>query len=776
MSNLRITDGLYLLCKNTQFHKTTTPIITEIPTDSIICIDCSGSMTHELPKIRDQLKNKVAMMLKETDTITLVWFSGKTQFGVVVENVLLKTAVDLSGVHRAIDNYLKPIGLTGFVEPLDEVERIITRIQKPGRAINLFFMSDGFDNQWSTPQILASTAKLAPIVSSAAIVEFGWYCNRPLMIQMAERLGATEVLAENFPAYEPIFETAITKKITGTKKVDVSLETSPLHGFAFALQDNDVLAFAVDDRVASIPEGISDLYWFSEIPPTANFQSASEVMENQNFTTPMVQALYAGLVPLTQRMLSADIFRVLKVLGDVRLIEQFTQCFGKQAYVDFQTEVVECAFDSTKRYLQGYDRNRVPPDDAYTILDLLDELTNDDKNLFYPNHPAFNYERIGRKTVETSLLNEADEKRIGEIAAELVKTRDPKRIKELQQELSGFTEGKTGLQFVPNNPDAGYPVSSLVLNEDRPNISAHVEIPGTVDLTNVIVESPISSEDLHVFPVKFPTKIHRNYTIIRDGIRNVKVLPVSLTQQTYSNLMKNQIINETWTHDKIFEIDLSKLPLINRKMVKAVSAKDLFTRQYELFMAKAKQKVFNQYADELLPTGHRKGLGDLYGDEAADWLAGLGIKDYGYSPRVELAEATESYYGKELKVALSGLSSLPSVKDVIAKIEAKKKLTTRGTALEAGIREVKGFFESPSYSGINEIARQEMLRVWLTNRKNDTTLECRKLMREIAAIKFSIILGQTWIFASLDENNLSMKFGDIDIECTANLREVEVKI
>lgn len=41
-----------------------------------------------------------------------------------------------------------------------------------------------------------------------------------------------------------------------------------------------------------------------------------------------------------------------------------------------------------------------------------------------------------------------------------------------QQELSGLAQTKKGdIKFVADNPDAGYPVSSLVSNEDRPNIS-----------------------------------------------------------------------------------------------------------------------------------------------------------------------------------------------------------------------------------------------------------------------------------------------------------------
>lgn len=789
MTNIKITDAFYLISK--QISKTSTPINTDVPTDHIVVIDCSGSMHYELPKIRQQLKNKLAMMLKENDTVSVIWFSSKGQFGIVVEAVPLRTAVDLSGIHRAIDSFLKPISLTGFVEPLEETERLIGRLSKPGRAINFFFMSDGHDNQWSKEKILQATEKLQSLVSSAAVVEYGYYCNHPLMVQMAERLGANQILAERFDQYEPIFETAITKRIAGTRKIEVELETPALHGFAYALHEGEVLAFSVDGRKVLVPEGLTSLYWFSEIPYTAPcpgfageppprwplFEDATVDHINEPSLSELRAALYAGLVPLSQRMLSNDIFKILKGLGDVRLIRQYTNCFGKQAYVEFQNTVTEAAFDQTKRLVDGYNPNEVPADDAYTILDLLYELSSDDGNLFYPNHSSFDYERIGRKAVQANTsLNNADQKRLADIAQQLAKTRNHKEVLRLQQELSEIAGTKeSGVKFTPDNPNDGYPVSSLVTNEDRPNISAQVRIPGTVDLSDVLAEATdIDTSDV---PAKFPTHIYRNYTIIRDGIRNVKILPVSITEKTHNVLAKHGILGDSdWQENFVYEIDLAKLPLINRKMVRLVAAEDLFRRQYDLLKGKAAQKVFNYYYSENFPSAATKGITDTYGAEVAAWLANLGIKDYGFSPKTELVEATESYYGKELSVSIKGLSSLPSVRDVLGKLDAKKALTSRELLLAAPLNEYRDFLESPAYKSVGESARKELLRIWLTNRQKDTTSAVRQAMREIARTKFSVIVGQTWFFPSLDENSLTMNLDGVDMVCTANLREIEIKV
>lgn len=153
------------------------------------------------------------------------------------------------------------------------------------------------------------------------------------------------------------------------------------------------------------------------------------------------------------------------------------------------------------------------------------------------------------------------------------------------------------------------------------------------------------------------------------------------------------------------------------------------------------------YFDDFFSSKATADLADRYGKDAAEWLAGLGIKDCGYSPRVELAEASESYYGKELTVSIARLSSLPTVKAVIDKLDGGKKLTSREIALCPAIAEVRGFVKSNAYTTLNESAQKEMLRLWLKNRKTDTVALCRQLMRQIAESKYAILVGQSWFSA-----------------------------
>ena len=88
-------------------------------TNHIFVVDVSGSMSGDLPLIRTQLKNKLSNLMKEGDTISIVWFSGNRDAGILKEEVEVKSLKTLSDLHDAIDKWLRPVGLTAFQKPLD---------------------------------------------------------------------------------------------------------------------------------------------------------------------------------------------------------------------------------------------------------------------------------------------------------------------------------------------------------------------------------------------------------------------------------------------------------------------------------------------------------------------------------------------------------------------------------------------------------------------------------------------------------------------------------
>ena len=137
------------------------------------------------------LKAKIPSLVRPGDTLTMIWFSGRGEVGTICEGVALASLADLTVIHAAIDAGLRSRGLTGFCDPLIEVERAIGRLRvQADRPIALFFMTDGMDNQSKRSQILDVVARVAPLLASSTFVEYGDFADRATLAAMAEVLRA----------------------------------------------------------------------------------------------------------------------------------------------------------------------------------------------------------------------------------------------------------------------------------------------------------------------------------------------------------------------------------------------------------------------------------------------------------------------------------------------------------------------------------------------------------------------------------------------------------
>lgn len=113
----------------------------------VFAVDVSGSMYDVLPKMRSHIKSKLALLVKPKDTVSIIYFSSKSQYGVVFEGEVISGLQDLSKLHQSIDKYLQTLGLTGFVEPIQEAMDIANRLSGNGNMNSFIFMTDGYDNQ-----------------------------------------------------------------------------------------------------------------------------------------------------------------------------------------------------------------------------------------------------------------------------------------------------------------------------------------------------------------------------------------------------------------------------------------------------------------------------------------------------------------------------------------------------------------------------------------------------------------------------------------------------
>jgi hypothetical protein len=766
-TSYEIEKGLYLVRQ--AVTTAAKPKAVETPTNHIAVIDCSGSMGSDLPRIREQLKKKLPKLMKDGDTLSLVWFSGKTQFGPLFEGEPVSTLADLNDINRTIDRWLRPVGLTGFKEPLVEVEQLIKRVSKKNKnPFALFFMSDGCDNQWNRADILKVVEQTAGGLASSTFVEYGYYADRPLLAAMAEKAGGVHIHADAFDKYEVTFEAAMQKRPMGGKRIEVEIDGDPIGGFAYALADGEITTYDASSGKALVAEGTADIFYLSPTKQGVTEALAGHMHPHNAATARQitVSGVYAALSLFAVRMKPEVVYPILKALGDVTFINSFSSCFGKQKYSEFMDAAKAAAFEPKLRFTNGWDPDKVPADDAFTVLDLLRVLADDDTARVLLNHPEFKYSRIGRGRVDADEnLTSAEEEQVEVIRTKMAGEKNAKKLKELQVEIDTILAAKRdALKFVADEAPDGYPISNLTYNECSPNVSMLIKKTGTVDLTG---RNP-KPGTIPYGP--FQTHIWRNYAIISHGLVNVEKLPVIASEATIKILLDAGVeMEQKATAGQPVVINVKPLPIINRKMVKAASAKDIIELEYELTKARAAQKVYKAYLNEMFPEVKLAGFTEKYGEEGANWLKEQGFTYNGFAPKTVAAASTDFIMGKELEIKLKGYSTLPSLKDVKAKVDAGGKLNGPATLMAIVIKDVENFLKKNP---------KNLHPKWLAGQTEAQIAKTRGLIWQTAQIKFSILVGQTWFqeFKSLDENQLTVKIGTEDVVGTCEMREIQIKV
>ena len=448
---------------------------------------------------------------------------------------------------------------------------------------------------------------------------------------------------------------------------------------------------------------------------------------------------------------------LLGALGDVRLVDSFAKCFGKQAYSVFMGEARACAFDASLRWTAGYDGARVPRDDAFTVLDMLQLLASDDENKLLVDHPSFQIDRIGRKRISReSALTDDEEAAVDALKARIAATRDGAQIAKLSAELAKLLDKPAPLKFVADKLPKGVSIASLTYNQSTPNVSFLVKREGYVDITRQVRASKDANAVMAacgadpacagVDEVRFPTFIYRNYAVVKDGLLNVASLPMSLSKATMEKLfalhgerriadgvVKMMIEADAPGDGTVAYVDFLQLPLCNGRMVESVSAKEAFEREWELVQVQARQKVYKHALSELVPTRGSVTFVQKYGQAGADFLRDLGFTDYsGFGPKTVLDKARDYYMCKTIDISLKGFAKLPSMKELE---KGRAKMTPAMRLMSAAEEEIE---KQRAKLG----PHQDRLAGWLKAEERAMDVERRRLIREQAQTVFAMIVGQ----------------------------------
>lgn len=752
-TNFQIGEQLWVVTEPLQ--RITAPPATSV--DHVFVIDCSGSMSADLPKLRTHIKSRISKILNPTDTFTLIWFSGRDEFGIILENVTATNLRELKSIHDAIDRWLRPVGLTGFLQPL---QALAARLQT-GNPKNVVFMSDGADNQWPRAQIL-EVLRQGPRPAASTVVEYGYYADRAFLAQMASTWGAKHVFADKFVNYEGAVDLAVTQPVVDSDVVTLDVGTvgeSLVVGWD--VQNKALVGYEVIDGKVQVPSTLAEVSYISARP---------KGREVDSFARAEAYMLIAALAP---RMRSDLIWPLLRATGDVAFIEEYANCFGKQAYSAFQAAVSAAVLDERQRLTKGYKPTLVPSDDAFTLLDLLELLANSDTAKVAIDHKVFNYQRIGKQRVDANTHLTDDEKDLLDtLSFALTQTRDLAKIAEIRTKIDRLTNKPEPLEFEAT-PVVGYSLEGLVLNEDRPNVSFRVKREGFVDISKRVEGTPFEN----VLPHGYPTFIYRTYTVIRDGIRNMDLLPVVDLSEHDRKVLSDAVearrlpaIFAKEAHGDTLVFDLTKFPITNGSAVKRASARELFDLEWKKLTLQADLKVYKERAATLYGDRKAELFGAFYGQEAGEWLAEQGITaQNGFNPPTVTLDATDMYLARELRVKLAGYSKLPTVEDVRTRMaDPKKKQTTAGQLMVPAVNLV---------AAMEQRLDADAFKTWLDKTIKEWTAGVRRLQYAIARIKFAVIVGQTWFaeFPTLDDTTLTMDFAGTTVECAVELRETEVK-
>lgn len=745
------------------------PVLAGIPmpprVHRLIPIDVSGSMYGDLPAVRRDLKRLIDTKVSHDDTVTILYFSGKGQFGTVVEAASVRSSDDRRALFDAIDRKLVPIGLTGFKEPLEEVDRIIERLSRldTNAAFSMTFMSDGHDNQWSRNEILKVCETLGSRLASAIVVEYGWYANRPMLVAMAEALGGEYVHAEDAERFLPILDRGLSGKVGGAARREITLPMPPLHAMTWSMSaEGNAIMYAPDAKNAvKVTADTTHLWMLTETPAAAS----TALGDPRNVDPQVVGAMYAAAAVLSQRMLSDETLAVLAALGDVAMIGRFASCFGKQQYTSFREAVLDAANEPDLRWSSGYDPAALPEEDAFTVLELLSHLSRDG-NLLHLSHPSWDYSPIGRKTVFGGDVISADvREELADAVANAARAGDLDAVKAAVEAAQASAVKEYKFNRTASATDTGVPMASLVLHESRPNVSLLTRQEGTLELG---ADGPA-----HGLPASLPTFVWRNYAVVRDGILNVGVLPVSLTQEAHASLLAQGLVTGPWTKGQVYVLNLRGMPIVNRRMVRSAvtSANELFLLEWALIKAQTAQKVWKEFESRYAERSRTDGLAALYGETAAVFLKEIGVTDGGFSPKRVVAEVSDVYIGRELKVSIKGFSSVPKVLELEDRLDTGKKLTPALTMMVPYLLQAQAMVAAnPDHAKLVTALRAAA---------KASIEEARRINARLSEIKFAVTVGQVWFkeFSSLDEGTLDMTDDDgVSFLATATLREMEVKI
>lgn len=618
------------------------------------------------------------------DIVSIGYFSGVGDYRWFVKGTKLGSSEDYANVSKIVRQNARSRNTTCFSQILADVKTVIADTAPLADAVELVFLTDGHpvvpNYQSEHRDIFKAIQSIKGDVSSALLVGYGDYYNRPLMVEMAQALGATLQHAEEIRDFGKRLGEIVIK--SGRKRTTITLPKGT--EAAFTIENGRVVIYSVDNNAVVAPADLPVYY----VSSTSDGKSAEKSDKNQD----RYQAAYALALLFLQQGNVDEALAVLSDVGDVYLVDKLSAAMTNKEFGDVENLINDAAVDLSKRFLRGQKKGCAPKGDAFDLIDLLNLLQGDKAARFYPNHPDFKYKRIGRK--------------------------------------SKTVEGYPTFQAAQ---DASVPISSLVGNARELNISIGVSIPGTVILPD---ESYGFKREAVGLPEVFNAHVFRTYNLVSNALPNVAKLPASVSEDTHRILVENGVLpqNSVWQAGEVYTLDLLAVPACNRERGKsAIDFNDLARLSVDSLILGNQIKVLKDKLNELDPDKESARPVSMT-PEQEKFLEGCGIKSDGtYSPPTILEEPTDVLTIRTFETKIAK-SSPVSVADFKLMLSGDKKLNWVGAQMMLASTDIDKNMPQKNGAAVQ----------WLNDRLDELKGKKRSIDNEVNARRYAIALGGHW--------------------------------
>lgn len=589
----------------------------DLPIHHIQILDRSGSMCNDIDALIEDCKKTIEQM-KQDDYYTIMWFSSPGKFRTILKGIKV-SEMQNENSFKVLDSIKSVLGCTCFSESIEETEKIVNELYDlcPNFSITLF--TDGqpvcpwSDNE-EYKRVDNILSRIYPNIIAFNTIGYGNYCNEEQLESWSMFSEFGEFIhSSQIDEYHKIFD-------ENTSRVR-NLECNPID-----LEINGkVFFYCTSNTIIQVRNHVkfnhSDKRKNQFILVLNENENISFTLNNEQYNTENSKDIQDNWIPgILYRMAYGeycygDRYKSLKILGsdlmDKHFVDSQIAAFTPDEISEYKKKLKKAAFrDSSEREVGTCNKNYIPSEDTPCLMDLLKCLVSSSENMYIPDE---NYKRVGRKVVDEFNM------------------------------------------FHKDDSDCSCPISDIIFNEKKLNISIRFKVDGYVSI------NPKQAEKVGI-DSNFHCSIFRTHTIVKDGFLNMNKIRVRIDSETYDLIddFGNDIIEfvnyDGFSHEVI--LDLTKIPIINASYGNADIKKvfDLVTEENKL---KADIKYMKFLLKNNPSIEERK-----YTPEQCSLLEEFGIKNgvyYGIKNNTPKVEDCDYYMSRTFEFSLKGFSKISPI-------------------------------------------------------------------------------------------------------------------